>query len=214
MRLLAYGDRAVMVDLDDQDDPTPTALRAALIDWPGSAIDELVPAARTLLVRFEPSRIDAARIAAMISAATTDLITNGTSAGVARDKPTAVIRLPVRYDGPDLDAVAEAAGCSMAEVIARHTAAEYLVAFCGFAPGFAYLSGLDPRLRMPRLNTPRAAVPAGSVAIAGDYSAAYPRASPGGWQLIGVTDAPLWDVNRPAPALLTPGARVRFEATR
>jgi KipI family sensor histidine kinase inhibitor len=118
----------------------------------------------------------------------------------------------VRYDGPDLAAVAERAGRPEAEVIARHTAGDYRVAFCGFAPGFAYLTGLDPSLHVPRLARPRTRVPAGSVGIAGEYTAAYPRPSPGGWHLLGRTDADLWDLARAEPALLTPGTRVRFEA--
>jgi 5-oxoprolinase (ATP-hydrolysing) subunit B len=121
------------------------------------------------------------------------------------------VTLAVYYDGADLADVAQLAGCSVDEVVRRHSGAEYTVAFCGFAPGFAYLTGLDPSLHVPRLSTPRARVPAGAVGVAGEYTAAYPRASPGGWRLIGRTDAALWSLERADPALLVPGTRVRFE---
>lgn len=123
---------------------------------------------------------------------------------------SSLIELPVRYDGPDLGAVAASAGLSVADVITRHSQATYLAAFTGFAPGFAYLTGLDPLLRLPRRSDPRPAVPPGSVAIADTYSAVYPRASPGGWHLLATTDATIFDPERDSPALITPGARVRF----
>ena len=124
--------------------------------------------------------------------------------------PAAVVVVDVVYDGPDLDDVAAACGLTRAEVVARHQASAYEVAFCGFSPGFAYLRGLDPALHVPRLATPRTVVPVGSVAIADVWSAVYPRESPGGWRLLGRTGAPLWDVDRTPPALLAPGTRVRF----
>ena len=116
----------------------------------------------------------------------------------------------MRYDGPDLGEVASLTGLTVADVVAAHTQVPWRVAFGGFAPGFAYLVGGDPRLRVPRRDTPRVSVPGGSVALAGDFSAVYPRTSPGGWQLIGTSDAVLWDVERQSPALLTPGTAVRF----
>jgi 5-oxoprolinase (ATP-hydrolysing) subunit B len=202
MRLLPYGDRAVLVEVDGR----PAALREALAGQPG--LEDLVPAARTLLVRFDPSRTDRVAVHAAIEAA-------AAAAGADTDTRAAqLVTLPVRYDGPDLEAVAELVGCSTDDVIARHLRCEYIVAFCGFAPGFAYLTGLDPRLHVARLDSPRASVPAGAVGIAGEYTAAYPRPSPGGWRLIGRTDAALWELARPDPALLMPGTRVRFEATR
>ncbi|MEU7002951.1 allophanate hydrolase subunit 1 [Nonomuraea sp. NPDC046570] len=124
-----------------------------------------------------------------------------------------VVTVPVVYDGADLEEVAAEAGVGVAEVIARHTGAELVVGWLGFAPGFAYLTGLDPVLHLPRLATPRTSVPAGSVAIAGPYSAVYPTASPGGWRLLGRTDLRVWDVTADPPALFRPGTRVRFEAT-
>jgi KipI family sensor histidine kinase inhibitor len=197
MRLLPYGDRAVLIEVDGP----PADLRAALLGVTG--IEETVPAARTLLVRFDPGQTDPARIAAAAEAAVLD----GPS-----EQATTTVTLQVVYDGADLTAVAEHAACSVDEVISRHLAGEYTVAFCGFAPGFAYLTGLDERLHVPRRASPRTSVPAGAVAIAGEYTAAYPRPSPGGWQLLGHTTAVLWDTGRADPALLVPGTRVRFEA--
>ncbi|WP_377323398.1 allophanate hydrolase subunit 1 [Pimelobacter simplex] len=120
--------------------------------------------------------------------------------------------MAVVYDGPDLAEVAGQTGLSEAEVVAAHTATPWRVAFGGFAPGFAYLVGGDPRLRVPRRAEPRTTVPAGSVGLAGEFSGVYPRASPGGWQLIGRTDVVLWDLDREPPALLAAGATVRFVA--
>ncbi|MCA2219827.1 5-oxoprolinase subunit B family protein [Nonomuraea aurantiaca] len=122
-----------------------------------------------------------------------------------------VVVIPVVYDGEDLDSVAELAGMSVDDVIARHTGRELVVGWLGFAPGFAYLTGLDPALHLPRLATPRTSVPAGSVAIAGPYSAIYPTASPGGWRLLGRTATRIWDVDADPPSLFRPGTRVRFE---
>jgi KipI family sensor histidine kinase inhibitor len=120
------------------------------------------------------------------------------------------VEIPVTYDGPDLAEVARLTGLPADEVVRRHAAAEYVVAFSGFAPGFGYLTGLPAELRVPRRDSPRTAVPAGSVAVAGEFTGVYPRRSPGGWQLLGRTDAVLWDPERDPPALLVPGTRVRF----
>lgn len=134
------------------------------------------------------------------------------SVSVKRDDT--LLTIEVQYDGADLGDVAELTGLSEEAVVAAHTATPWVAAFGGFAPGFAYLTGGDPRLEVPRRGTPRTAVPAGSVALAGNFSAVYPRQSPGGWQLIGRTSAVLWDVHRAQPALITPGNRVRFTAVR
>jgi len=123
------------------------------------------------------------------------------------------VDLPVVYDGVDLRDVAALTGLDEDEVVRRHSGSEFIVRFCGFAPGFAYLDGLDPSLHVPRQATPRAAVPAGSVAIAGEFAGVYPRRSPGGWQLLGRTEVALWDVAASPPALLTPGTTVRFVPT-
>ncbi|WP_106401916.1 5-oxoprolinase subunit PxpB [Actinocorallia populi] len=124
------------------------------------------------------------------------------------------VEIPVVYDGADLAEVAELTGLSAAEVAARHSAAEYTVAYLGFSPGFGYLTGLDPVLRVPRRAVPRTSVPAGSVAVAGPYTAVYPSPSPGGWRLLGRTGLALWDVRRDPPSLLAPGDRVRFVPAR
>ncbi|MGH8960415.1 MAG: 5-oxoprolinase subunit PxpB [Jatrophihabitantaceae bacterium] len=194
-----YGDTAVL--LEPAEPSAVLGLRDALAGLPG--VDELVPAARTLLVRFDPAGTHAEAVRSAAAAAG-----RVDGAAVAGER----VDLPVRYDGADLDAVAQAAGCSVAAVIERHADGEYTVAFCGFAPGFAYLTGLDPELHVSRLPSPRTRVPAGSVGIAGEFTGVYPRSSPGGWRLIGRTDATLWDLDREPPALLAPGTRVRFLA--
>ena len=121
-----------------------------------------------------------------------------------------LVELPTSYDGPDLDDVANRWDMTRDEVVATHRGTEFVVAFCGFAPGFAYCSGLPERLAVPRLDSPRTKVPAGSVGLAGVFTGVYPTASPGGWRIIGTTTASLWDVDRESPALLAPGTRVRF----
>jgi biotin-dependent carboxylase-like uncharacterized protein len=122
------------------------------------------------------------------------------------------VEIPVVYDGPDLDEVAELTGLGVDGVVAAHTGTPWRVGFGGFAPGFAYLTGGDPDLHVERRSEPRTSVPPGAVGLAGEFSGIYPRSSPGGWQLIGRTDAVLWDADRDPPALLTPGAQVRFVA--
>ena len=124
-----------------------------------------------------------------------------------------MVVIPVRYDGPDLDSVAEVIGRTVDDVISLHSTASYEVAFCGFAPGFGYLRGVDPELQLPRRSTPRTRVPAGSVAIASEFSAVYPSESPGGWHLLGTTALVMFDPRRQPPALLAPGTIVRFDAT-
>jgi KipI family sensor histidine kinase inhibitor len=164
---------------------------------------ELVPAARTVLVRADGDRVpDLAGLLTRLLAGI------GEPAVPARVGPPVLV--PVRYDGPDLDEVARLAGLSAAEVVRRHTAAELAVAFCGFAPGFGYLTGLPAELQVPRRPSPRTTVEAGSVGLAGEFTGVYPRRSPGGWQLIGRTDVVLWDPDRDPPALFTPGTQVRF----
>ncbi len=120
------------------------------------------------------------------------------------------IEIPVTYDGMDLSEIASITGLSRARIIELHSSTEFTVAFCGFAPGFAYLTGLPTELHVPRLATPRTSVPAGSVAIAAEFAGVYPRSSPGGWRILGTTDVTLFDETHTPPALLTPGDRVRF----
>lgn len=196
--LLRYGRSAVLVEIDDV-----LGFQAACEAAAPEGVVELVPAARTLLVRFDPARTDASALTRLLS----NLSPVDSSTGSA-----ATVTLPVRYDGTDLSDVAEATGLSVSAVIQRHSATTYVAAFCGFAPGFAYLTGLDPLLHLPRRTTPRTRVPAGAVAIAGEYSAVYPHPSPGGWHLLGHCATTVWDVERTQPNLLTPGTHVRFEA--
>jgi len=124
--------------------------------------------------------------------------------------PQHSVEIFVRYDGDDLDFVAEQCGITTREVISLHTSVDFTVEFCGFAPGFAYLIGLPSALILPRRTTPRPRVTAGSVAIAAHYSAVYPRESPGGWHVLGTTTHDMWDIDRRPPAVLQPGMRVRF----
>ncbi|PZF82652.1 allophanate hydrolase [Jiangella anatolica] len=201
MQVLPCGDHAILVELPDLEDVL--ALNAALREHEPAGLVDVVPAAQTLLIMFDPEVTSAQRL--------TDDLTHLPDEPPATTE-SAPLEVAVRYDGPDLDAVAAAAGLSAAEVVERHTAATYTVAFTGFAPGFAYLTGLDPRLVLPRRDDPRTRVPAGSVAIADRYSGVYPRSGPGGWHLLGHTDAVLWDLDRTPPATLLPGAHVRFRA--
>ncbi|OIV35645.1 allophanate hydrolase [Mangrovactinospora gilvigrisea] len=129
----------------------------------------------------------------------------------ARAADTPALTVPVRYDGPDLAEVAERWGCAPDEVGALHASFAYRVDFCGFAPGFGYLTGLPERYQLPRRPTPRTRVPTGAVALAGPYTGVYPQPSPGGWQLIGTTPLRLFDPGRDPAALLVPGTRVTFE---
>lgn len=218
VRRLACGPRATMVALDDPD--APAALRALLVADPalgGVAID-VVPAARTLVVTHARGAGDAMwaaveRAAAALTATALGGVGAGAVDGVAATG--SLVEIPVTYDGDDLADVAARVGCSAEEVVSRHAGAEYRVAFCGFAPGFAYLRGLDPRLVLPRRDVPRPRVPAGSVAIAAEYSAVYPSASPGGWHLLGTTRLAMWDPgDAAAPARLAPGMRVRYVPVR
>ena len=199
MRVRRCGSRAALVELDRIEDVL--GLHAALREQPPAGTIQLVPAARTLLVEYDPARTAFDRIAADLAEV---------EPHPAEHRPGAEILVEVHYDGADLAEVAELTGLTEREVIDRHTAAGYEVAFCGFAPGFGYLTGLDPLLNLPRRTTPRTRVPAGAVGLAGEFTGVYPRESPGGWQLIGHTDLRIWDLHRDPPALFQPGTPVRF----
>ncbi|MEU6379716.1 5-oxoprolinase subunit PxpB [Streptomyces sp. NPDC046909] len=199
MRALPVGDSALLVELSSGEEAQ--ALHAELLRRraDGSlAVTEIVPAARTVLL---DGLTDPARLA-------TELTTTAVLPAPPRARD--VVELPVRYDGPDLADVAAHWGVAPHEVARIHASTEFTVAFCGFAPGFGYLTGLPQRYDVPRRATPRTAVPPGSVALAGPYTGVYPRSSPGGWQLIGTTDTVLWDHARVPAALLSPGTRVKF----
>jgi KipI family sensor histidine kinase inhibitor len=197
MRLLPVGDAAILAEL------APAAvlpLVAALRERPHEAVTDVVPAERTVLVRFRPRLAAAAQIAAWLRSIPP------VAAEVVKGP---LLELDVHYDGADLPEVARLTGRTVPEVIAAHTGAEWVVVFSGFAPGFGYLRG-PAGLDVPRRAEARVRVPPGAVALAAGYSGVYPRASPGGWQLIGRTAAVLWDAERDPPALLRPGVRVRF----
>ncbi|GAA3592820.1 5-oxoprolinase/urea amidolyase family protein [Klugiella xanthotipulae] len=199
MRFLPVNTDALLVELDGLEQTL--SLLDSLTARPISGVVELVPAARTLLVSYRPSAVSAAEIVA-------DIRARGRGERLAATGR--LVTVPVRYDGADLVEVAGILGVTPDEVIAMHTESEYTVAFTGFAPGFAYLTGGHPALDVPRRLTPRTRIPAGAVGLAGTFSGVYPQASPGGWQIIGVTDERMWDVAREVPALLQPGFRVRF----
>lgn len=203
MRILPVNRSTVLVELQDLDQVL--ALHASLMSQPLDGIEEMLPAARTLMLRFDAKRLSAEALAAILPQR--DLAARCGTVGAAQ---APLLEIPMRYDGEDLAEVAALAGLDVAEVIRRHQASEFTVAFCGFAPGFAYLVGGDPALQVPRRQTPRPQVPAGSVALGGVYCGVYPQASPGGWRLIGTTGTKMWDADRDPPALLTPGTRVRF----
>jgi KipI family sensor histidine kinase inhibitor len=190
VRIVSVGRLAVLVEVSSPQDA---------VDLAGWARErrlarEVVPGAESVLLDGigEPDRL-AERL-------------TGWRPGSAAEGPA--VELAVTYDGPDLGFVADTWGCAEQEVVARHQATGFVSAFCGFAPGFAYLAGLSDAV--PRLETPRTRVPAGSVALAGSWCGVYPGESPGGWRIIGRTDAVLWDPTSAEPALLAPGTRVRF----
>lgn len=195
MRLLPYGPRAVMAEYDTLDEVMAVSevLRAAAL--PG--VDDVVPGARTVLVHHR--QVDRAALEA--------LLVPSARAAAARGP---LVEIAVVYDGPDLDEVAASTGLSAAEVVELHSSVTYSAAFLGFTPGWAYLVGLPERLHLPRRSTPRTSVPAGSVAIASEFTGVYPTNSPGGWHLLGHTDAVMFDVRRDQPALVMAGDRVRF----
>jgi len=206
-RLLPCGDNAVLVEVDGLAEVL--ALQAALQPLIGRGgfdpVTDVVPAATTVgILVAEDADL------ALVRKAVRELLDRLDGSDVRPDAAGDAIELPVRYDGLDLDEVGRLTGLGAEGVVAAHTGTEWTVAFGGFAPGFGYLTGGDPRLKVPRRSEPRTSVPAGSVGLAGGFSGVYPRASPGGWQLLGRTDAVLWDPDRDPPALLQPGRRVRF----
>ena len=196
VRLLPVGPRALLVEVDDA---AAARSLAAWVRTQGLGLTDVVPAARTVLLDGLGDA-DAAR----------DVLARWDSK--AQPQVGDVVEVPVRYDGPDLAFVADCWGVTEDEVVAVHGATEFVSSFCGFAPGFSYLEGLPGHRSVPRLDSPRAQVPAGSVALAGAWCGVYPTASPGGWRILGTTDVVLWDADRPEPALLPPGTRVSFRA--
>jgi KipI family sensor histidine kinase inhibitor len=194
MRTRPVGRQALLVEVAD------AAAALALAEWArhrGVGAAEIVPGAATVLFD-EVADLELLR----------DVLTGWSPNDVAPRRGS--VEIEVRYDGADLEFVADAWDTDLEGVVERHSSVEYVAAFCGFAPGFAYLQGLAGELAVPRLESPRSRVPAGSVALAGSWCGIYPTASPGGWRILGSTDAVLWDQVRDQPALLPPGTRVRF----
>ncbi|WP_072686877.1 5-oxoprolinase subunit B family protein [Rhodococcus marinonascens] len=202
MRILDAGEAAILAEFEDLD--TVLAHFRTLDASRPPGIREVVPAARTILIRFDRWVIRRDRVAKWVR--TTEPQPPETEA------PGEEIQIAVHYDGPDLQEVAGHTGLDVNNVIAAHTGTPWTVAFCGFAPGFGYLRGDAPELLVPRRDSPRTSVPAGAVGLAGGFTGIYPRSSPGGWQLIGTTDEPIWDPARTPPALLRPGVVVHFVA--
>jgi allophanate hydrolase subunit 1 len=214
--LRAMGEEAVLLELGSLEDVL-LVHRALDASRPAGLVD-LVPAARTVLAVTEARGPALAAVGAWLLATAERTLAaeaEGATHAVALDEPSDVV-IHVRYDGQDLLETAVLIGTDTDGLVAWHTGRTWTVAFSGFAPGFAYLvperedGTTDPPLEIPRLSVPRTSVPAGSVAVAGAFSGVYPRASPGGWRIIGTTDAVLWDDASEPPALLVPGGRVRF----
>ncbi|TJZ92041.1 carboxyltransferase domain-containing protein [Paracoccus gahaiensis] len=202
MRVLPVGPRCLLVELADLE--ATLALFDALAADPLPGVTEIVPAARTLMIRTAPGVAADASLARAIRA-------RQPAPGTApAPRATETVEIPVTYDGEDLDEVARLMGLSTLEVIAAHRDALWQVAFCGFAPGFAYMTCEDARFDLPRRSAPRTRIPAGSVALAGRFCGIYPQETPGGWQLIGRSELPMFDLTRDPPALLRPGVRARF----
>ncbi len=202
MNVVAYGGHAVLVECRSPAQALAVALRLAAPALDG--VEDVVPAARTVLVR---SAHTSDRLAADVDERLRGWTPAGTPVPAAAGEQ---VEIAVHYDGADLAAVAAATGLTPDEVVALHSGAVHTVVFCGFAPGFGYLVGLPAELVLPRRATPRPMVPAGSLAIAGEFSGVYPTASPGGWHLLGHTDRRMFDPAADRPAVLAPGDSVRF----
>ena len=198
-----YGDQALTLQCDSTAEVL--AWTAALREAALPGVLDIVPASRTVLVK-----LDGPRYQGVIRHRLRKLRVTPEPTPPAPSDRSADVVIDVVYDGPDLAEVASRTGLTTAQVINAHTTTAWRVGFSGFAPGFVHMIDGDPRLHVPLRSEPRTSVPAGSVALAGEFSAIYPRQSPGGWQLIGHTDAVLWDIDRPNPALLTPGMWVQF----
>jgi KipI family sensor histidine kinase inhibitor len=201
-----YGDQALLLECASTDEVLTLAAALRAADLPG--VLDIVPASRTVLCKLAGPQYQAPTRQRL-----NRLRIDAGSGGDQQPRRVDLV-IDVVYDGADLTDVAEHTGMSVADVVEAHTATPWRVGFGGFAPGFAYLIGGNPRLWVPRRSDPRTAVPAGAVGLAGEFSGVYPRPSPGGWQLIGRTEAVLWDIDRVQPALLLPGMWVQFRAAR
>ena len=202
MRLLPAGRTAVLVELDDAGQRR--RLHQTLIEHPAVGTVDLVAAQTTVLIDVEsPAQLPGA------VAHVQELVAAGLD-GVS-ERAREAVGVPVRYDGLDLSDVADLLDMTTDELVRRHSGQQWTVEFAGLMPGFGYMSGADWPYRVPRRHTPRTRIPPGSIALADGFTGAYPQASPGGWQIIGTTDATLWDEQTDPPALLLPGAVIRFQ---
>jgi KipI family sensor histidine kinase inhibitor len=211
MKIRECGDSMLLVEFEAVIDPVVNeraiALATRLRDRQARGVRDVAPGYCTVGVHFDPLQTDLAALESAIAEEAAVV------AAVVSEAPRAPIEIGVLYGGdagPDLAAVAEHAGCTPAEVMARHAARTYRVYMLGFVPGFAYMGRVDASIAMPRHRAPRERVPAGSVGIAGEQTGVYPVASPGGWQLIGRTSSVMFDPTRARPSLLAPGDMVRF----
>lgn len=204
-QVVAFGEAALLVELEQRVDPQVAARAAAIADrWEALGHGPAVPTYAAVVLRFDPLVLDpraAERAALDVVAATTA----GPSFETGR-----VVEVPTRYDGPDLEEVARRSGLTVRGLIEAHTGRDHLAYFLGFMPGFAYCAGVDPRVVARRLPSPRPRIPAGTVAVADGQTAVYPAASPGGWRILGTTGLAVFDARRDPPALIRPGDRVRF----
>jgi KipI family sensor histidine kinase inhibitor len=209
LRFRPVGRHALLVEVADVDAAAAVyrLVRRLAADGHGGLKPprDVVPAARTVLLDRVADVEGWQRLLQSHAASLTD------DRSVPAAETGTEIVLRVAYDGPDLDRVAAAWRCTPEEVVRKHSEAVYRVAFCGFAPGFAYCTSEREAPPVPRRDEPRTSVPAGSVGLAGRYCGVYPQTMPGGWQLVGTTDAVMFDAGRAEPALLTPGDRVRFQ---
>lgn len=221
MRFLTCGADGILVELADLDETLRVfaALQSAVkhaveqtAESPERAaqpsttsvfagVKQLIPAARTVYVAFDPLLSSRVELTAAIRAL---------NVAADMERHSRIVEIPVIYDGEDMADVADLLGISVDEVVRRHCDTAWSVAFVGFAPGFAYLTGGDPIFDVPRRKVPRLSVPAGAVGLAGTFSGVYPRVSSGGWQLLGHTETPMWDERADPPALLQPGDTVRL----
>ena len=199
MRVLPCGTVSLLLELDDLDGVLATY--AALVQDPPKGVLDIVPAALTVLLVTDPAETSLAEVRRAIGQLKPQY---------DRRVVGELVEIPVTYDGEDLEDTARLLGYDVSELIRRHTAEEWTVAFCGFAPGFGYLTSATQEWDVPRRSSPRTKVPTGSVALGGRFTGVYPRESPGGWQLIGRTDLAMFDLSREPPALLRPGNRGRF----
>lgn len=208
-RIVPFGERALFVEVADAFSEDAVAWSRALADdWERRGYGVAVPAYASVVLRYEPSDLDAAEAERHAR----ELLASAPRAANAARRAR-LVEIPTRYDGPDLVDVAERSRMSVDELVGLHGAREYTAYFLGFMPGFAYCGRLDPRIVAPRLDRPRERVPVGAVAIADGQTAVYPFTSPGGWRLIGSTDVRLFDAAREDAVLVRPGDRIRFVRT-